>query len=426
MRWITLALVFLGIVVNYADKSIIGFAAGPIMKEFHLTYTQWGLVGSSFFWLFSIAGLIGAGWSDKIGTKKVMGHLLVAWTVLQFGALAIVSFPILILQRVLLGVGEGPYAPTFMSHINKWFKPELRGMALSICSAGSTVGGLVLAPVLVWLIIGFGWRNAFVILGIASLVLFLIWAWLAKEKPQEESVKDVVLIEESAPAKKLTWSLMLPIIKSPTFIFTLLASFSGFWVASWTYVWMPIYLTKVIHLSMMNVGYISSIIGIASAVTTVIISVFSDRIFKKYKNFRLSRIVITGISFVAAAFFFASTTIIHNTTWTVIAFSLGKGFTLLYSAMAPMILIRLLPSRPGLMSSCGTSFMNLAGVVGPMVTGIIVQFAGSNPVLGFNYSVMLISALLFIFGITLTLFVNPDKKANIIDQKVEAAQITNG
>ena len=149
MRWTVLLFLFFTMAINFADKSIIGYAADSIMKEFDLTYTQWGLIGSSFFWLFSISGLFGAAWSDKIGTKKIIALMLISWTVLQFGAFAITGLAMLVLYRILLGIGEGPFAPTSISHISKWFKPESRGMAISILNAGGMLGALAAAPILV-------------------------------------------------------------------------------------------------------------------------------------------------------------------------------------------------------------------------------------------------------------------------------------
>lgn len=126
MRWMVLLFLFFAMAVNFADKAIIGYASEALMGEFDLSYAQWGLIGSSFFWLFSISGVFGAAWSDKIGTKKIIGLMLLCWTVLQFGSLAITGIGMLVLYRILLGAGEGPFAPTSISHLTKWFKPESR------------------------------------------------------------------------------------------------------------------------------------------------------------------------------------------------------------------------------------------------------------------------------------------------------------
>lgn len=49
MRWFVLITLFFGFLINFADKSVVGIAAAPIMKELGLSYAQWGIIGSSFF-----------------------------------------------------------------------------------------------------------------------------------------------------------------------------------------------------------------------------------------------------------------------------------------------------------------------------------------------------------------------------------------
>ena len=91
--------------------------------------------------------------------------MLLAWTVLQFGAFAITGIGMSVLYRILLGAGEGPFAPTSISHLTKWFKPESRGMAISVLNAGGMLGATAAAPILVFMIAEFGWRTAFAALG---------------------------------------------------------------------------------------------------------------------------------------------------------------------------------------------------------------------------------------------------------------------
>src|SRR5690606_12532720 len=112
---------------NFADKSIIGLAAVPIMEDLNLSYAQWGIVGSSYYWLYPVTGIFGAALADRIGAKKMLGFLMLTWAVLQFGVLAIAALPFLVLYRVLLGAFEGPFSPVAYSHAHKWFSPKLRG-----------------------------------------------------------------------------------------------------------------------------------------------------------------------------------------------------------------------------------------------------------------------------------------------------------
>ena len=409
MRWTVLIFLFFAMAVNFADKAVIGYASVAIMSEFKLSYTGWGLIGSSFFWLFSISGIFGAAWSDKMGTKKIIALMLVGWSILQFGSFAITGLGMLVAYRILLGVGEGPFAPTSISHLTKWFRPESRGMAISILNSGGMLGATATAPILVFLIAEYGWRIAFASLGALSLVLLVIWMMLPEtSKLKTKKAEKVVAVQ--AP-EKFKWSEFFVILRSPTCLFTLFAAFSASWVTMWITLWMPNYLTKVIHMTPMQMGYAASIVGFGSVVISIMIATFSDRLFRKTQNFRVSRVYYAGVALAIAGLFLATATIFHSPIWVTVAILLTKGFSYTIMAISPQVLMQLLPGRAGLMTSLSTSFMNIAGMIGPIITGIVVQSAGSNATLGFNYSILLTAGLLFVFGSMFAIFAKPEKGA---------------
>jgi MFS transporter, ACS family, D-galactonate transporter len=72
-QWVVTVMLCLFMAVNFADKAAFGLAAVPIMNELHLSPSQFGLLGASFFALFSIAALI-VGWlGDRVSTKWLLG-----------------------------------------------------------------------------------------------------------------------------------------------------------------------------------------------------------------------------------------------------------------------------------------------------------------------------------------------------------------
>jgi MFS family permease len=262
MRWVVLILLFFGAVINFADKSIVGLAAVPIMKEFNLTYAEWGLVGSSYYWLYPVTGIFGAAWADRLGAKKVLGFIMLTWTVLQFGVLAITALPLLILYRILLGAFEGPYSPIAYSHADKWFPPKLKGFANSVVVGGGTVGAMIVAPILVSLITIFGWKVAFAALGAASLVWFFLFQFLTKENPVE--VYENVQKKRKQKLEKIKVKDFLLLLASPTALFTTLAYFSTYILVVWFSVWLPIYLVEAVKMTPGQMGTSVAIIGVVS------------------------------------------------------------------------------------------------------------------------------------------------------------------
>lgn len=407
MRWFVLSLLFLGAVINFADKSIIGLAAVPIMKEFDLSYAEWGLVGSSYYWLYPVTGIFGAAWADKLGAKKVLGFIMLTWTVLQFGVLAIAALPLLIIYRILLGAFEGPYSPIAYSHADKWFPPKQRGLANSVVVGGGTVGAMIVAPLLVSMITIFGWKVAFASLGVASLVWFFLFQFLTKENPVE--VYEKVQKKKKEKMEKFKLKDFLVLLASPTALFTTLAYFSTYILVVWFSVWLPIYLVEVVNMTPGQMGTSIAIIGVISVCIYMGVSMLSDYLFKKNQNWRSSRVLVVAGAMIMGSLFLSSIMVFQNPIWVIFAMCLAKGLTYSILPIGPTIMINEMRERGGLMTSILTSSGNLAGIVAPLLTGYIISLAAGNKILGYNLSILFMAALVLVFGLLFAMFVKPTK-----------------
>lgn len=408
MRWFTLGFLFLLFTINYADKSVAGFAAVSISKEFGLTPLQWGLVGSSFFWSFIISSIFGSSLAERFGTKKMLSFMALTWTVLQLGAFAINGLPMLIAYRILLGVFEGPFFAIVLTHLYKWFPPESRGMATSILNFGSPVGSLVCAPALVYMIDHFGWKMAFGSLGILSFVWLIFWVWLGKEVP-ENSEENNVNKETAGVKPKVKISEVSSALLSRTFIFTILLAFTSYWLLTWIQVWMPSYMLEAIKVSSTQLGYISVIIGLGAGLVTICIAMLSDYIHKKSSSYKKSHVAVVGVSILIGAGLFYSITELQYIGWVIFVVCVGKGLFGTALSLGPHLVSKLVPERSTFILGIYTACTTTAGVIGPLVTGGLVQKAGNDIVLGYNYSILMFAALGVIFSILFMIIVNPDK-----------------
>ncbi|KAB2336241.1 MFS transporter [Cytobacillus depressus] len=406
MRWRIVIFLFIGMVINFADKMVAGYAAVPIMEEFNLSYTQWGLLSSSFFWLFMISGIFGSALSDRIGTRNLLTIMLLAWSVIQSGAFLVTGVFGLIIMRVALGAFEGPYSPTSNNHLSKWFKPERLSFAISLVNAGSAVGGLICAPLLVLGIQELGWRQTFGVLGAISLVWVVLWLWLGKEKTVSENAGATEV--KTMPVPKLKWSETYPVLLSRPFVMVCLMLFSTYWVLVWTQSFLPAYLVKAVHLTPTEMGNFSSILGAAYIVLMILIAWYSDRLFQKHNSLRKARVMVAGIGAILSGVLFYSMTIFTNPVYILIAMILAKAMVHAVFILWVPIALSLLPERKGLILGVGTGCAQFAGVVGPVVTGFIVQFAGTNEALGFDYSILFMGSQLVLAGLVFTLLCKPD------------------
>src|ERR1700729_675339 len=179
--WKITFLLFLFMLVNFADKIVVGLAGVPIMTELKLEPEQFGLLGSSFFFLFSISAIIVGFIVNRIDTRWVLLVLAVIWALAQFPMVGTVSFTTLLICRVILGAVEGPAGAVAVHAIYKWFPDEKRALPTAVLSQGSAFGIILAVPALNWVIVKYDWHYAFGVLGVVGLMWVVAWLILGEE-----------------------------------------------------------------------------------------------------------------------------------------------------------------------------------------------------------------------------------------------------
>ena len=163
--WIIVALLFFFMLINFVDKAIIGLAGVPIMNELGLTPKEFGLVNSSFFFLFSISAIVTGFIVNHVQSRWALLVMALIWALTQFPMLGTVGLTTLIACRVVLGAGEGPAYPVALHATYKWFPNELRTLPTAIISQGAAIGVVIAIPLLDYIIEEFSWHWAFGLLG---------------------------------------------------------------------------------------------------------------------------------------------------------------------------------------------------------------------------------------------------------------------
>src|SRR4051794_32191668 len=181
--WTITFLLFLFMLVNFADKIVVGLAAVPIMTELKLEPKDFGLLGSSFFLLFSIAAIVVGFIVNRVPTRWVLLVLAVIWALAQFPMVGTVGLTTLLICRIILGAGEGPAFSVAVHAIYKWFPDEKRTLPTAILSQGSAFGVIVAVPALNWLIVNYSWHYAFGALGVVGLLWVVVWLFMGREGP---------------------------------------------------------------------------------------------------------------------------------------------------------------------------------------------------------------------------------------------------
>ncbi len=415
--WGMIAFLFTLTVISNADKAIIGFASVKLMDEFQLTPEQWGIVGSSFFLLYSISAIVIGGLADKIGTKKVIAIMALVWAVVQFSSIYMTGFVFLLITRIILGAGEGPAYSLAMTAASKWLPKERLGIGLTLVSVGGPLGVAVSAPILISIINQFGWRAAFLATAIVGVIWVILWVFLTKEAPESDSAQvkqaDSAIAEDSS---KFTSALL-----SKNFLIVAGCGFATYWVFTIGLNWVPNYFENVRNVDANLLGIIVALPWVLITISQITWSMISDRRYAKTQDVVKSRIYILGPVLVLGALCFFVGTIIDNLVFNIAFFSLGLSFGVITLVMGPAILMDLVSRKhQGKIQGWFMAISSLGGIVGPYVTGRIVQSA-ATPIAGFHSAFQLCGLFLIVFGLIVLFGVRPKKKVEKIQQQEYSA-----
>jgi predicted MFS family arabinose efflux permease len=221
--WKITFLLFLYMLVNFADKIIVGLAGVPIMTDLKLSPKEFGYLGSAFFFLFSISAVAVGFLVNRVPTRWVLLVLGLIWALTQFPMIWDVSYTTLLICRIILGAGEGPAFAVAAHALYKWFPDEKRTLPTAILSQGSAFGVIIAVPALNWIIVNYSWHAAFGALGVVGLLWSLAWLVLGQEGPIVDELK--AENGDAAPAH-IPYSRLLA---TPTFIGCCIATFGAYW-----------------------------------------------------------------------------------------------------------------------------------------------------------------------------------------------------
>ncbi len=159
----------------FIDRNIVNVLLQPISQEFGLTDTQLGFFSGTAFGIFyATLGLPIAWVADRVPRKRIIAVALAFWsaaTALQGAATGFLSLAI---TRIFVGVGEAGCSPPAHSMISDMHSPERRARALAVYAFGIPIGGALGLLIGGWMRELFGWRTAFLVVGMPGIVLALV------------------------------------------------------------------------------------------------------------------------------------------------------------------------------------------------------------------------------------------------------------
>ena len=366
--WKITFLLFLFMLVNFADKIVVGLAGVPIMTELKLEPEQFGLLGSSFFFLFSIATIVVGFIVNRIATRWVLLALALIWALAQFPMVGTIGFSTLLICRVILGAGEGPAFSVAAHAVYKWFPDEKRTLPTAILSQGSAFGVILAVPALNWVIVNYSWHYAFGALGVAGLIWVAAWLMLGKEGP---------LVQTVAMAKADPRVPYFRLLTSRTFIGCCVATFGAYWALSLGLTWFTPFIVKGLGFSQHDAGFISILPWVFGAATVLLTGWLSQVLMARGMSTRGARGVLGATPLIAGGAILAVLPHVAGAGLQIALLVVGTGLSGSIYVVCPPMLGEFTPvSQRGAVISIYGAIYTLAGIVAPAVMGKVIQNAG--------------------------------------------------
>jgi MFS transporter, ACS family, D-galactonate transporter len=399
--WGITALIFLFMLINFADKMVIGLAAKPIMDELKLTPEQFGLIGSAFFFVFPFAAVVVGFITNRVQARHTLLVMAVFWSMLQFPMLGTVTFEALVACRILLGAAEGPASPVATHAIYKWFPDSLRAMPTAIVAQGSAIGVIVAVPVLNWIIVHHSWHLAFGLLGGAGLLWAVLWYLFGREGP----LIDAPIAADGGAGKPVPYRLLL---SCPSIVAACCTGFASYWGLALGLTWFTPYLVEGLGYSQTVGGNLSILPWLFGMVVVLSGGWISQSLKGRGVSSRVSRGVFASAAVIVGGCIlpFIGFTTAPALKLAILVVGTAIGATIY--VVIPMIVSELTPQpQRAAMLAIVTSIVTLGGVIAPFAMGMVVQDSATR-LAGYDRGFTILGGLLLAGGLIGLLFIRPE------------------
>ena len=398
-RWVIVGLLSIGAIIAFCSRTNISAALAykPFVEHFQLSNIDRGLLNSAFFWSYMLLQ-IPTGWLvDRYGVKIPYAISFVVWCLASAATGLTRSVGELATVRVITGAGEAIVTPASFRWMRQHFTENQSGLAVGVYMLGTKIGPAIGAPLAAWLITLYDWHLMFYIVGLAGIVWLIPWLLMVKN--------DRPSVAAGETAKKQAATLPVRnILSSPVVWGSIIINFCYNYFVFYCMTWMPAYFVEQRHVSLTKMGLFSFFSFAGIAIVALLAGLAADLIIKRGGD-----AVYVRKAFVIGGFAIACTELIGVKSssvqgalfWAIVSLS-GLGLTTANSlALCRMTLI---PRQAvGLVTGIQNVSTSLAGIVGPILSGWLLEVSG-----GYQAPMLVIFAFLLLGGASTAVLLRPE------------------
>jgi MFS family permease len=380
----TIAVVLLVVsgLVNYLDRSTLSFANKAIAADLHLNASQMGLLLGAFALPYALAQLPMGVLLDRLGARITLGFGMLIWSLAQLAGGFVGTLGQFKIARMVLGVGESPQFPAGAKVFSEWFAIKERARPNGIFVASSTIAPALAPTLITWLMVSFGWRSMFIIMGVLGLIATAAWYVLYRDRRDVKlEPGEIDYLNDGRPEqaeRNLNFKEWIGLLGDRT-TWGLIIGFMGVIYMVFLYLtWLPGYLEHERHVTVVKTGFLVTIPYLAGTLGQISSGFIADWLLSKGVAPVASRKWPVAAGLVFAALFTIPAAFTPSLQMAILYISLAMFFVNLSSGGSWALVAVAAPRR--LVSSLG-SMMNFggyfAGAFAPWITGQIVDRTGS-------------------------------------------------
>jgi ACS family D-galactonate transporter-like MFS transporter len=359
-----------------------------VSEEFGIDAAAQGILFSSFFWTYALMQIPGGWLADKYGPRPIIAGATILWGAFQALAAVATGFLGLLLARLGLGLAEGPTFPASGKLNAVWLPAKERGRGAVLIDGGAPLGTAFGGLIIAGLIVAFGsWRTAFVVAGVGTVAAGVFAYWYIRDTPRDHPSLNAAEAEYIEREHAKEDELLTPGQAGRTNVAGFLR-FRSFWsmLLGWVgfnlvfyglVAWAPSYLAQERGLSLAAIGGATFIIFGAGFVGEIVGGFLSDHWKERGGSPNIVMRSVLGISGVLTTFstfllaFVGSPAVAVALLASTLFFLRWGG---LYWSIPPVLTDR---GRVGVLGGIMNFAGNVAGILVPIIVGVIVQLTGS-------------------------------------------------
>lgn len=366
-QWTILALLVACSFICLVDRTNLSVAATDIQRDLRLTNAQLGLLLSAFFFTYASFQLLSiAGWlADRFAVSWVLASGLLVWSAATVLSGAAQSFAMIFALRLILGIGESVAYPCYARILASNYPEHHRGLANALIDAATKAGtslGTLLGGLL---ILRYGWRPFFIMLGIAGMAWLVPWWLWAPRGPGMAAV-----VHDKAPGVRA-------ILRQRSAWSTALGQFCANYFWYFLITWLPGYLEKERHFAKDKMAVFGSLAFLIIGVVSVTSGWLADRWIGAGGNPTRVRKTFAGSGLALSTIILPVAVIQDESSAMGLLFLACVAFGIYTPTIFAITQTLAGPLAAGKWTGLQNGFANLAGVAAPLFTGWIVQATNS-------------------------------------------------